>query len=324
MRRLHRHADGGAYEYDNDEDCVAGRAAPNENLSAAARTASLPDAPPADEGDPTRQPTRSHEHIWQLPDGRGLHAPFGTLVRHPETGEPCCHFCGRWFTALGSHVRVHGCSAEEYRELLGLRRRSALAAPALSTAISARQRARYLASGEVRQRLAVGQDMARSGELNARGRASSQAPRPETVAVQRRTLATGHLAAVERRTAELHRRVSALGASSVEEYMTSAYLSGTSLAALARTTGLGRARVSQVLKDAGLELRPTGVNTAAGKRSRAERAEAVAAARVGTDDIAAWLNKRRNDGATLTELASAVRHSLHWVRWRLTEGEAES
>lgn len=50
---------------------------------------------------------------------------------------------------------------------------------------------------------------------------------------------------------------------------------------------------------------------------RAARADEVAAARVGTDDLVAWLTERRLAGRTLTELASAVGHSTHWVRWRL-------
>lgn len=49
-----------------------------------------------------------HDHLCHPPDGTGLHAPLGQLLRHPDTGEACCPLCGRWFRAPGSHVRIHG------------------------------------------------------------------------------------------------------------------------------------------------------------------------------------------------------------------------
>ncbi len=73
------------------------------------------------------------------------------------------------------------------------------------------------------------------------------------------------------------------------------------------------------MAEAGIPVRRRGSNTAAGKATRARRAEARAAARLGVEDLHAWLAVRRAEGWTLTRLAATVGHSTHWVRWRLSE-----
>jgi RNA polymerase sigma factor (sigma-70 family) len=83
---------------------------------------------------------RHHGHLWRLADGRGLHAPPGRLVHHPESGAVCCHFCGRWFMALGSHVRAHGFSAAGYRRVLQLEKKLPLSAPGYARAVSDRKK----------------------------------------------------------------------------------------------------------------------------------------------------------------------------------------
>ena len=77
----------------------------------------------------------THSHLWSLPDGTGLHAPRGVLVRDPGTGHVCCHLCGRWFLALGAHLRVHGFSARDYRHAMGLCSSTALVAAELPAVI---------------------------------------------------------------------------------------------------------------------------------------------------------------------------------------------
>jgi RNA polymerase sigma factor (sigma-70 family) len=79
---------------------------------------------------------RHHGHLWRLADGRGLHAPPGTLVRNPASGAVCCHLCGRWFVALGSHIRVHGYTAPGYRRALQLQKGLPLRAPNFVRAVS--------------------------------------------------------------------------------------------------------------------------------------------------------------------------------------------
>ena len=85
----------------------------------------------------------THAHLWSLPDGTGLHAPYGQLVIERDTGRVCCHLCGRWYVSLGGHVRRHGHTADSYRETMGLCRSRPLVAEALSRSIATRQSAAY-------------------------------------------------------------------------------------------------------------------------------------------------------------------------------------
>jgi hypothetical protein len=261
--------------------------------------------------------TAGHGHLWHLADGTGSHAPPATVVREPDTGEACCHLCGRWFRALGSHVRVHGLSAARYRALVGLSKSRSLLSADLTAALSARQHRAYWSSPEVRERFAYGQNLARSGQLAARRRSMDAVERPETVALRAATLASGRATITSRRHARRQATLASAGAGSLADYLRANYASGASIDALRIATGLGRARLRTEMDAADIVVRPTGVNTREGKRSRARRADHVAAARVDTNDLGGWLRQRRGEGWTLTQLGEAVGHSTHWVRWRL-------
>jgi len=102
-----------------------------------------------------------HGHLWSLPDGTGLHAPAGILVTD-AAGRLCCHLCGRWFTALGVHVGVHGHTARTYREAIGLPAGRVLATAEVSESIRA---------GKARGRAArlAGSPAAASGEAPLTG-----------------------------------------------------------------------------------------------------------------------------------------------------------
>lgn len=274
-------------------------------------------------------PLARHAHLWVLADGTGLHAPPGTLTREDETGRLCCHLCGRWFRSLGSHVRAHGHTAETYREAMGLCRTRALTGAALSAAISARKARKaqeHACDPEVRSRLAPGQQDARTGALAERARAAEAmgGVRPEHAFLRRKALATGRVTSSERRQAVLQARLVSWGAPDLGEYLRSAYAVGASRQTLAEATGLGRARLRSELRAAGISVRPPGVNTPTGKRSRAEAGTSTAAAKVGTVDLSSWLNERHAAGWSLTELGAVVGHSTHWVRLRLTGPEGET
>lgn len=271
-------------------------------------------------------PPTFHGHLWVLADGTGLHAPPGQLVREPGTGQVCCHLCGRWFVALGSHVRQHGYTAAEYREAMGLGRGRALVAADLSGSIRARQTWAYRESPTTRRHLAGGQALARDGRLAAEALRSNTArdDRLERSWTRVEQLAAGRQTQARRRNERLASRLNSLGAIDLVTYLRDAYAAGAGLEDLARATGLGRSRLRAALVDAGVTVRGTGTNTLAGKRARAEAAEAEAAARVGTDDLAAWLRQRRAAGWTLTRLGAAVGHSTHWVRRRLPALEGAS
>lgn len=263
-----------------------------------------------------------HGHLWSLPDGTGLHAPYGELAGEDSTGRLCCHLCGRFFRALGSHVRRHGYTAASYREAMGLGTTTRLVAPDVSAGISARQTARYDASADVRAAFAAGQAMARSGELGRRSAGSRAATdRRERIVVRRASLDRGRASLAARRANDRARRLAALGSRSLPEHLRRRHAEGASLDTLRAETGLGRARLQEEMDQAGIVRRASGATTPAGRRSRALRADSAAAARVGTDDLVAWLIERRAAGRPLAELAAAVGHSTHWVRWRLASGE---
>jgi len=257
---------------------------------------------------------------WFLPDGTVLFAPPGALLVEPSEGLICCHLCGRWWVSLGAHVRAHGYTAAGYREAMGLRLTVALAAKRLTSAIGRRQHERYIADPLLRQRLEVGHEMARAGELTlaAREGNATSSDRAQRRDERARELRVGRETRAAVRRSALDRQVQEGGSRDLSEFLRRAYEAGGSLDSLARASGLGRAALRRALADAGVTLRPAGANTAAGKRSRVDSADLRAAERVGADDIRGWLRERRDQGWSLARLAEAVGHSSPWVRWRLT------
>lgn len=265
----------------------------------------------------------THAHLWTLPDGTGLHAPHGRLVPDPDSGQVCCHLCGRWFRSLGSHVRRHGLSASEYRQVMGLCRTRPMTADDVSEAILRRQASAYRNRPELRGVLAEGHRLARSGQLRERvGHAVDDEPPAELIAVRRDALRRGRQRRDQEREHAVRSRLAELGCSDLADYLRTAYADGASLADLRAATGLGTTRLRQTMTTAGIDLRRPGHTTLAGRRSRAEAAEREAAAWVGTDDIAAWLTERHAAGWSLLRLGEAVGRSGPWVRRRLL-GSAE-
>lgn len=287
--------------------------------AAAAGRASKQPKRPADDGH-----RGTHAHLWCLPDGTGLHAPYGQLLRDPATGRVCCHLCGRWFRSLGSHLRRHGYTAAGYREALGLCRTEPMTSDDVSEAISRRQAEAYRHGPEVRSRLAEGQQMARSGQLawRARGAVGGE-PAPELAAVRREALRRGRQTLARDRNDVVQARLAELGGSDLGEYLRATYAAGAGLADLRTATGLGTLRLREAMTAAGIVIRRPGDTTPAGRRSRAQASERSAAARVGTDDITDWLAERYAAGSSLSALAEAVGHSWHWVRWRLPAAAAQ-
>lgn len=283
------------------------------NAAADSRDRASQPKPPAEDGH-----RGTHAHLWTLPDGTGLHAPYGQLVRDPETARVCCHLCGRWFRSLGSHLRRHGYTAAGYREALGLCRTRPMTSDDVSEAISRRQAEAYRHGPELRSRLAEGQQMARSGQLAWRARgAVGREPAPELAAVRREALRRGRQTLARDCNDVVQARLAELGGSDLGEYLRATYAAGAGLADLRAATGLGTLRLREAMTAAGIVIRRPGDTTPAGRRSRAQASERSAAARVGTDDITDWLAERYAAGSSLSALAEAVGHSWHWVRWRL-------
>lgn len=199
---------------------------------------------------------RTHAHLWSLPDGTGLHAPCGQLVIEPGTGRVCCHLCGRWYVSLGGHLRVHGHTADSYRETMGLCRSRPLIAEALSRSIAARQSETYRRSPELRARLAIGQELSKAGRLatlahNARAASASV----ESSRIRREALEAGRRTRAAQRDRVLVRRLRELRFDDLAEYLRHAYLAGASLRHLAKVTGLGWARLRREIDAAGITVR---------------------------------------------------------------------
>lgn len=216
---------------------------------------------------PVNRPRRAHTHahLWSLPDGTGLHAPHGRLVIESGTGRVCCHLCGRWYVSLGSHVRTHGHSADSYRDTLGLCRSRPLVAEALSRSIATRQAEAYRRSPGLRARLAVGQELSRTGRLASLAHATSTSP--EGARIRRAALEAGRVTRAARRDRALARRLRELGFGDLGGYLRHAYSAGASLRSLARVTGLGWARLCREIDAAGITVRPSHPSTSCAREA---------------------------------------------------------
>jgi ROS/MUCR transcriptional regulator protein len=195
----------------------------------------------------------THGHLWSLPDGTGLHAPYGQLVIEAGTGRVCCHLCGRWYVSLGGHLRTHGHTAESYRRTMGLCRSRPLVAEALSRSIATRQSAAYRRSPGLRAQLAVGQQLSKTGQLAVlAATAQTASPSPELARLRRAALEAGRATRAAQRNRVLARRLRALGFDDLAGYLRHAYCAGASLRSLAKATGLGWTRLRRELEAAGV------------------------------------------------------------------------
>jgi hypothetical protein len=104
-------------------------------------------------------------------DGTPLYAPRGELLSEIDGSAVQCHLCGRWYRDLASaHVRwIHQLTASEYRELVGLRPRHPLQAPARSAAQAELMRHRIATEPQLRTAMAEGVTLERQRQLAASG-----------------------------------------------------------------------------------------------------------------------------------------------------------
>jgi hypothetical protein len=203
------------------------------------------------------RPAHTHAHLWWLPDGTGLHAPYGQLVVESGTGRVCCHLCGRWFVSLGGHLRKHEHSAASYREAMGLCRNRPLVAETLSRSIVTRQSVAYRRSSALRARLAIGQELSRTGQLaTLASTAHNTSPRPELTRVRRAALEAGRMTRAAQRERALADRLCELGFEDLASYLCHARSTGASLRSIAKATGFGWVRLRRELAAAGIAIAP--------------------------------------------------------------------
>jgi hypothetical protein len=206
----------------------------------------------------SRRASHTHTHLWSLPDGTGLHAPYGQLATEPDTGRVCCHLCGRWYVSLSGHVRTHGHTAESYRETMGLCRSRPLVAGTLSRSIATRQSEAYRRSPELRARLAVGQELCKTGQLATLATAvHTTNPSSELTRLRRAALDKGRATRAAQRDRTLARRLRELGFDNLADYLHHTHSTEASLRSIAKATGLGWARLRRALDAAGIAVRPT-------------------------------------------------------------------
>jgi hypothetical protein len=177
-----------------------------------------------------------HLPVGRLEDGTWLFAPLGSMYVVGDGARVVCHVCGDGLAAVSAqHARRHGLSLADYRERFGLNRKQSLIAPALAEARRAEGRRRWAANPGVREGLAVGQAMARSGELYELGAAAQPAGvrRPQGRAAASRDGASPALRADrERRSAAARarwdERARGLGFADLDAYLTARRTEGVS------------------------------------------------------------------------------------------------
>ena len=155
-------------------------------------------------------------------DGTPLYAARGELPREIDGSAMQCHLCGRWYRDLASsHLpRAHQVSAIEYRELVGLRPRHPLQAPARSAAQGELLRRRITAEPRLRAAMAVGAALARRGELQRLAERALLA-RPAALERQRELAASGSRLGTTRAAAfraRRERQARALGYHGLEDF----------------------------------------------------------------------------------------------------------
>jgi ROS/MUCR transcriptional regulator protein len=117
-----------------------------------------------------------HVPFGRLEDGTWLYAPFGDVLVVTGGDRIMCHACGDALEAITRHhARRHGLDLAGYRKAFGLNRNQSLVAPALAQTRREEGKRRWETNTRVRDGLAVGQAMARSGDLHAIGVAAQPA-----------------------------------------------------------------------------------------------------------------------------------------------------
>jgi hypothetical protein len=145
---------------------------------------------------------------------------------------------------------------------MGLCRSRPLVAEALSRSIAIRQREVYQRSPALRARLAVGQELSKTGQLATLACAAhTTSPPPELTRLRRAALDAGRMTRAAQRDRALARRLRELGFDELAGYLRHAYSTGASLRGIAKATGLGWARLRRELDAAGIAVRPANLSS---------------------------------------------------------------
>jgi len=222
---------------------------------------------------PSRR-TAGPQPIGLLQDGTEYVAQLGKLDFVDGGRRVVCHLCGKSFRLLStSHLRRHGWTPMDYRLAFGLNRGT----PLCASNESARRREigleRYRNNSRVRDGLARGQELVRSGEALAMAHAAMP---PGAARLQRRqqvAAATQAQRDALQSTAAARReaRIRELGFRSERAYVKDRYVRrGWGIASIKAELQVGSGAVERILDTAGIERRPPG-GRSSGLRRAAER-----------------------------------------------------
>lgn len=196
-----------------------------------------------------------HVPVGRADDGSWLFAPLGSMLVTDDGARVVCHGCGEWLSQVSTgHARSHGLTLEGYRERFGLNRKASLVAPRLAALRRADGLARWASNSGVREGLAVGQAMARSGELKALGGAAQprgSRRRQGRLAASREGAAPALRAARDRQSAEALARWEAaaqgLGFADLDAYLVARRTEGAAAWRVRRELGCGGNTSSRLL-----------------------------------------------------------------------------
>ncbi|MAY98467.1 MAG: hypothetical protein CMH84_18320 [Nocardioides sp.] len=198
-----------------------------------------------------------HVPVDRLADGAWVYAPVGQMAVTDEGRAVVCHACGEPLAGVSAaHARRHGLSLVAYRERFGLNRKTSLIAPALSEVRRVEGQRRWVENAAVREGLAVGQALARSGALYELGAAAQPAG---TRRAQGRSAASREGASPalradrERRSVAARQRwtvrVAELGFTSLEEYLQARRIAGVTAHEVRVELGCGGSTASRLLHE---------------------------------------------------------------------------
>lgn len=197
-------------------------------------------------------------------------APLGELLAVDGGERVVCHLCGQALAMLGAtHLRQqHGWTADAYREAFGLRRGTSLCAPAVTERRRQLGLERYGSNRRLRDGLAVGQEMARSGRLlemshlaqpAGSARAETRRRAGERTAPVRQRTSSAAASRLEARLVELGFASDGDGDGDGGAYLRDGYeRRRLPVLALARELGVGNSRMQALLGAAGVVRRGPG------------------------------------------------------------------
>lgn len=199
-----------------------------------------------------------HTPLDRMNDGTWLHAPFGAVLVVAGGQRVVCHACGDALEAITRHhVRRHNLDLAGYRERFGLNKKTSLIAPALAEVRREEGRRRWAENARVRAGLAIGQEMARSGELNDVGvaaqpagsrRAQGRRPASRDEAAPALREHRGRQSGTAR--ARWEQRAQALGFADLEAYLSDRRSAGVPPNRVRTELGLGGGTAERLLRTA--------------------------------------------------------------------------